>query len=259
MQSPFDKDFDTILAGILTDFRNQYPNVDTSQGSLIYIRACCYASALWGIYKSQGWFGDQIFPDTACLDHLQRHAYARGLPTVPGETPAALLTRYLSYERTPPAGGNRYDYPRWALEASSDVASCTVIPQGQGPGTVDLVLTARPGTGSEVPTNALCTLVRSHIGGIAPELVKYLRVLPVAILTRDVTIVRVNATFPAPAAETAITSYMAGFVPGQALYRTQLSALALGGGAGDAPVTMPAANETPTQYQMIRPGVVNVT
>ena len=49
----FKKDFDDLFNTILTDYKNQFPTADTSQGSLIYIEAACLASALWGIYYYQ--------------------------------------------------------------------------------------------------------------------------------------------------------------------------------------------------------------
>lgn len=153
----FQQDFDTLLAAILTDWRNQYPDADLSQGSLIYMRSACLASALWGLYKYQDWIARQIFPDTADTAALEHHAWVRGLSKTSGETDAELLTRLLEYIRRPPAGGNQYDYEKWSLEIDN-VAAAYVIPLGQGLGTVDVIILADEGvTESEVPSSHAMT------------------------------------------------------------------------------------------------------
>jgi len=148
----FQKSFDELLDAILTDWRNQFPEADTSQGSLIFIRAACLASALWGIYKYQDWISAQIFPDTADTEQLEHHAWVRGLPRTAGETDAALLARLLNHIRRPPAGGNKNDYEQWALSVNY-VAKAWCFPEGQGLGTVDIVILADMGTGSEIPSS----------------------------------------------------------------------------------------------------------
>ena len=58
------------------------------------------------------------------------------------EDDAALLARLLELIRRPPAGGNRHDYRRWALEVPG-VSAAYVYPLRRGLGTVDVVITAR--------------------------------------------------------------------------------------------------------------------
>lgn len=55
-----------------------------------------------------------------------------------------------------------------------------------------------------------------------------------------------------------ITAYLNSFVPGQAMYRTQITSIANSNGADDAILTTPVANVLPTAYQLIRPGFINV-
>ena len=150
----FEKSFDEILDAILTDFRNQLPDVDTSQGSMALIKSACLASALWGIYKYQSWISNQIFPDLADSDGLDHHAWVRGLTRKPGETDAELLSRLLSLIQKPPAGGNKNDYVQWALEITN-VANAWCIPIAQGLGTVDvIILASSANTGSEIPSSS---------------------------------------------------------------------------------------------------------
>jgi uncharacterized phage protein gp47/JayE len=151
---PYRKTFDELLDGILTDYRNQFPDADTSQGSLIFIKSACLASALWGLYHYQQWISRQIFPDTAATENLEHHAWVRGLSRTYGETDAALLSRLLEYIRRPPAGGNRYDYVKWAT-AVDNVAQAWCYPLAQGLGTVDVVILANETTtGSEIPSSS---------------------------------------------------------------------------------------------------------
>ena len=149
----FEKSFDELFDAILTDYKNQFPEADTSQGSLIFIKSACLASALWGLYKYQEWISAQIFPDTAETENLEHHAWVRGLTRTYGETDAAYLARLLDYIRRPPAGGNKYDYIKWALTIDN-VAAAYCIPNGQGLGTVDVIIIANEtNTGSETPSS----------------------------------------------------------------------------------------------------------
>lgn len=255
----FEKSFDEILNAILTDYVNQDATADISKGSLIFLKASAQASAIWGLYKEIGYVARQIFPDTADRENLEHHAAIRGLAPIVGETTAELQARLIDYIRNPPAGGNQYDYIRWAKELTGvDYAWC--VPMGQGVGTIDvLILADAVLTGSEIPTADLLAAVRAHIVDICPINVKFLRVLAPEILSQDVTIVRVNAVYPAASAIADITAYMDSLEPGDVLYQDQLKALALGGLGGSAPVTTPGADVVPTTHQMIRPGVISVT
>ena len=255
----YDKSFDELLNDTLTDHVNQDPTVDVSKGSLVFIKSAASSSAVWGLYQEINYIGDQIIPGVNTdRENLEHHAIVRGLPLIGGETDAALLARILEFIRRPPAGGNQYDYVRWAKELDG-VASAWCIPCGQGPGTIDVILLADITlTGSEIPTTQLLADVRAHLVDICPGDVKYLRVLAPEVLTQDVTITRAGADYPATVASADITAYLQSLQPGQTLYLGQLTTLALGGGSGDAPCTTPSANVIPTSYQMIRPGVVNV-
>jgi hypothetical protein len=142
-----------FLNEILIDYRNQFPEADTSQGSLIFIKSACLASALWGLYHYQEWISQQIFPDTADTEALEHHAWVRGLSRTYNEADSALLARLLDYIRRPPAGGNKYDYVKWAREIDN-VASAYCFPLAQGLGTVDVVILAnKTNTGAQVPSS----------------------------------------------------------------------------------------------------------
>lgn len=157
MPDNYRKSFDELLDEILTDYRNQFPETDTSQGSLIFIKSACIASALWGLYNYQEWISRQMFPDQADSEYMEHHAWVRGLTRRSSETDTELLTRTLDYIRRPPAGGNRSDYIKWAKEVDY-VAEAWCFPLAQGLGTVDVVITADEDyTGSEIPTDHALT------------------------------------------------------------------------------------------------------
>lgn len=149
----YEKDFETFLNEILTDLRNQFPDLDLSKGSLEFVRATALAAALWGINKGVDYVARQIFPDSADTAGLDRHAFLHGLTRNLNETDPELLARLILHIRRPPAGGNKYDYVRWATEVTN-VKKAYCIPNGQGVGTVDVVVLADAAvTGSEIPSS----------------------------------------------------------------------------------------------------------
>ena len=260
--TPFLQDFDTILNGILTDWQNQFPDADTSKGSLIFIKSACLASALWGLSKKDDWVAKQIFPDTADLDYLIHHGAVRGLPIKPGELQSDYITRLLAYLQQPPAGGNAADYITWAEEVAG-VKSAYCVPMGQGYGTVDIIIVADPtlNGGSEIPTQVLLDAVFAFIDPLRPVTAKWIRVLAVVLYNGANTDVTMATTGNCNKIQTQadITSYMSALTPGQPLYLSQLINLALKNGATNATISAPAADIIPDAYHMVRPGVINVT
>jgi len=250
--------FDELLSAILTDYRNQLPGADTAKGSMIYVKSAAIASAFWGLYQHQRWIADQIFPDTATTEHLEHHAWIRGITRKSEETDASLLARLLEFIRRPPAGGNQYDYVKWAMEITN-VTAAYCIPLGQGPGSVDVVIVADSSTGSEIPAAGLLAEVYAYIDNLRPVTAKYLRVLPPTILTEAVTLDGTGTDYNPVQTAADIAAYMNGFIPGQTLYRSQLANIAIINGAVDVTVTTPAINITSTASQIIRPGAINVT
>lgn len=325
----FQKDFDELFNNLLIDYKNQLPEADISQGSLIYIKSACLASALWGLYKYQDYIAKQIFPDTADSENLDHHGWVRGLTRKPEESDADYLARLLDYIRRPPAGGNQYDYVKWALEITN-VTAAYCYPIAQGLGTVDVVITAdETATGSEVPSShalagtntgvaagalvdstatfvasgvrvgdiaenttlgteatviavdsdtqltvsddiftaigqnyslqSLIYQVKEYIDDVRPVAASIVRVLSPEVLTQDVTMTVEGNTLNTAQIASEITAYMTTLEPGQKLYISQLIAIAISFGADNVTVTAPAGDVTPSVYQMVRPGAINVT
>jgi uncharacterized phage protein gp47/JayE len=254
----FEQSFDEILNGILVDFRNIFPGVDVSQGSLAYMKAAGYASALWGLYKYQEWISRQAFPDAAETEALEHHAWVRGIPRTANESDADYLARLLDYIRRPPAGGNKYDYEKWAKEVD-DVSGAYAFPLAQGGESVDVVIVAnKTTTGSEIPTQALIDEVAVYVADVRPVGARFVRVLAPTIINQAVTMTGVGSTMAAAVAAD-IEAYLSGFEPGQPLYLPQLLSIATDNGAANPAVTVPAATVTPASNEMLRPGVISVS
>ena len=254
----FERSFDDILNCILTDFRNIFPSVDVSQGSIAYMKAAGYSSALWGFYKYQGWSNRQVFPDTADTEALEHHAWVRGIPRTAGENDADYLARLLEYIRRPPAGGNKYDYEKWAKEVDG-VQGAYAFPLAQGAESVDVVIVANATTtGSEIPTQPLIDTVAAYIEDVRPVGARFVRVLPPTVVSQAVTMTGVGSALAATV-QADIVAYLNGFEPGQELYLPQLVARATENGVANPVISVPAATITPQPYEMLRPGVINVS
>jgi uncharacterized phage protein gp47/JayE len=153
LKEDLNKDVDTILSEILTDWQNQDPSVDVSKGSMTYMKSACLASAKWGALQTLKYVMKQIFPDTADTENLEHHAWLRDLARKSGESKADYLARLLNRLRRPPAGGNDNDYEQWALKITN-VTKAYCYPLAQGLGTVDLLILAdKIVTSSEVPSS----------------------------------------------------------------------------------------------------------
>lgn len=254
----YEKSFDDILAGILTDFRNVFPSVDCSQGSLAYMKAAGYASALWGLYRYQEWISRQIFPDTADSEALEHHAWVRGLTRTAGETDAEYLARLLEHIRQPPAGGNAHDYEMWAKEIDG-VAAAYAIPLAQGAESVDVIVFSDVGeTGSEIPSAELLAEVAVHIETLRPVGARFVRVLSPVVRVQDVTITGVGSSRAAEI-QVAIEAYIQSFYTGQALYLPKLASIVVNSGVENPVIALPTTGVVPTPWEVLRPGEVNVS
>lgn len=251
--------FDALLNDVLTDYRNQFDGrADTSEGSLVFIRSACLASALWGLYQHQAYIARQVFPDTADDEHLEHHGWVRGIGRKVGESTADYLARILDDIRRPPAGGNRYDYEKWAKEVAG-VKAAYAFPLVQGPESVDVIIVAQGvAAGGDVPTQELLDAVASYIEGVRPVGARFVRVLAPAILNQDVAMEVSGTGLNTEAIQADIETYLNALVPGQPLYVSRLAAIAIENGADDATVSMPSTTVTPESHEMIRPGEINV-
>lgn len=181
------------------------------------------------------------------------------------ETDASLLARLLDILRNPPAGGNAYDYRRWALEVAG-VESAYVYPLRRGIGTVDVVVVA---AGAALPSGQLLADVQTHIDDRRPVACKSVLALaptelivPVTVqvaLASGATLIGVTALI-----QVALDDYFDGLNPGETAVKSRIEALVSDlSGVADRLVTLPVANVAPavntSVVEWCRLGTLTVT
>lgn len=178
------------------------------------------------------------------------------------ETDAELLARLLEIIRRPPAGGNKYDYKRWALEVAG-VSAAYVYPLRRGLGTVDIVITSAGG----LPSQDIIDHVKAHIDDVRPVTAKDILVLAPTLKSFDVHVKVSLDGITLQDAKTAITATLKDEdtrrEPGESFVRSQAAMLiSLIPGITDVEMTAPAANLTAvadaTKVEWLRLGAVQV-
>lgn len=161
------------------------------------------------------------------------------------ETDAEMLARLLELIRRPPAGGNKYDYKRWALSITG-VTSAYVYPLRRGLGTVDVVITSANG----LPSDEIISAVQTYIDDARPVTAKNTMVIGPTIKNFDIDVKVSLSGVPLIDATTAInnalTDYINTLAPGESFIRSQaemiISQLS---GVTDRNIISPAANIYP--------------
>lgn len=178
------------------------------------------------------------------------------------ESDDELLARLLDIIRRPPAGGNKYDYKRWALEVPG-VSAAYVYPLRRGLGTVDIVITSAGG----LPSQDVISRVTAHINDVRPVTAKDILVLAPTNKSFDVHVKVALDGITLANAKTAIIAALQDEdkrrEPGDSFIRSQASMLiSLISGITDVEMTAPAANITAvtdtTKIEWLRLGNVEV-
>ncbi|WP_297572556.1 baseplate J/gp47 family protein [uncultured Deefgea sp.] len=342
-----------IEAALLRDVLNKTGPLRPSRISDLQVRAAGTASAIEGLYEHQEWIVQQIFPDTADTDMLERHCAVRkitrkaavsaggtvaatgqagltiptgltlqhadgrayrstapalingaGLATVSvsavlaGEAGSmvagqaltwqspplgvagnatsneitggtdleaddSMLARLLDLIQRPPAGGNQYDFKRWALEVPG-VTAAYVYPLRRGFGTVDVVITANGG----LPSPEVLASTQSHIDDERPVTAKNTAVITptlsaIALDLKIKPVVGFTLAALDPKIRAVITAYFAALQPGDHMVVNKLlGQLTTLPGVSDAKITSPAANVLAivdaNQVQWLRQGAVAI-
>lgn len=178
------------------------------------------------------------------------------------ESDADLLARYLDILRRPPAGGNKYDYKRWALEVDG-VTSAYVEPLRRGLGTVDVAITSA----NDLPSQELINAVLAHIEEVRPVTAKDTMVLAptkkavdfvVRVKTSGLTVEQIK-----PQITDVITDFMNRLEPGQELIISQLETqISLISGVSDRRIITPADNVkaiiNASTWEWLRPGNIDI-
>jgi uncharacterized phage protein gp47/JayE len=285
MAGEFFKTFDELMQNILTDYTNLDPSPDTSVGSVVFIKAACLASALWGLYRYQDYIARQIFPDTSDTENLEHHGTVLGLARLAGEVDSDYLTRILAFLRKPPAGGNKYDYISWTKQYSDGskivtttnldpdgnpyyVGTAQCYPAARGSGTVDVVIRPISSGGYVVPAAAqteLFNLVYSNIDELRPVTSNQ---FTLSIPTDKQ--VNLNVSLMAPsgvvldtvAIKNDIIGLINGLAPGETLYKTRIICVCTQRGAISVTLSPDGdiyASTTSGSYEVLVPGNITVT
>lgn len=183
---------------------------------------------------------------------------------IDAEKDAELLDRLLDLLRHPPAGGNKYDYRRWARSISG-VSDAYVYPLRRGLGTVDVAIVARDG----LPSTATIASVQSYIDSMRPVAIDSCLVLAPTIKTVDITAaVTLDGSSTrasvASDANTVLAEYFDTLGPGDSAVSVKLASLMLDvSGVSDVQLSAPAANVSATvdatKVQWLRLGTVTIT
>lgn len=157
------------------------------------------------------------------------------------ETVSALASRVLDRMRHPPAGGNKYDYRRWALEVPG-VSTAWCFPLRRGPGTADVAILSNGAQAAQL----LCNTVKSYIESQNPAGGECLVVTPVAVpinVTATVSVATGVALADVQAVvQTVLGAYIFGLQPGDAVLRSRiLASITDVPGVTDVNLTSPAA------------------
>lgn len=179
------------------------------------------------------------------------------------ETDASLLERLLDVIRRPPAGGNKYDYRRWALSVDG-VTAAYVYPLRRGLGTVDVVITSAGG----MPSDEIIAACQAYIDDKRPVTAKDTRVLAPTFRYVDINaaITVSSITFDTGQAATIadLTTFINGLEPGDAFIKSQAEGVITNiTGITDRAITEPAGNIMPavdaSVVEWLRAGEIEVT
>jgi uncharacterized phage protein gp47/JayE len=174
------------------------------------------------------------------------------------ETNAGLLARLLDVLQNPPAGGNKADWRRWAMDVDG-VTAAYVFPLRRGIGTVDVCVTS----GGGLPSEEILAAVRLHLDEERPTAVRNFAVFGPELLPVPVqALVRLSGLTldqAQPLVEAALNAYFATLEPGDLVYLSRIETAISGvSGVVDRQVTAPAANVAVTATQWARLGVVTL-
>ncbi|MEG1653299.1 MAG: baseplate J/gp47 family protein [Hafnia sp.] len=161
------------------------------------------------------------------------------------ETDTELLSRLLELIRRPPAGGNKYDYKRWAMEVNG-VSAAYVYPLRRGLGTVDIVITSADG----LPSAEVIAKTQAYIDDVRPVTAKNSLVLAPTIKTFDmdikVSLDGITLEDVTKQIKATLNDYIGRLLPGQTFVVSQAEMLiSLISGVSDREVITPVENIIP--------------
>lgn len=179
------------------------------------------------------------------------------------ETAAAFLERMLEVLRNPEAGGNQYDYERWAKQvAGVDRAFC--YPRRRGPGTVDVAVLSN----GLPPSEALRVKVQSAIDAKRPPYGDSMTLIiqQGAVAVSGVLHLADNVLLGTvlPKIQAGLEEYFLALAPGETVYRQRIITIICSvSGVKDLELALPAGNVTnrvdDSHIEQSKLGAVNLT
>jgi uncharacterized phage protein gp47/JayE len=174
------------------------------------------------------------------------------------ETDAELLARVLDVMQSPPAGGNKADWRRWAMNVDG-VTEAYVFPLRRGLGTVDVCVTSAGG----LPSAEILAAVTDYLDSMRPATASDFQVLAPSLVDVNVTAQVVLSGLTLAQSQTAIEAalgvYFATLEPGDTAYLSRIETAISGvTGVVDRKVTSPAASVEAGEIQWPRLGTVTV-
>ncbi len=198
------------------------------------------------------------------IDGVEFVSTANGVPAIDTETDSALRARALAS-----FAGLSISTSAWyknTADSVTGISSASVVPQGRGPGTVDIYVV---GEGNTIPSSTLISTVQSTIdaGRIITDNAKVWA--PAAVVVNvTMSIVASSGYDPvatAASVQTAITNYINNMGIGGGtngtLYLSQLQSIAFGvtGVANAPPPTLPSSDIVFSFAQLPQAGIINIT
>lgn len=140
------------------------------------------------------------------------------------ESDAELLSRLLELLRRPPAGGNKYDYKRWAMSVPG-VSRAFVYPLRRGLGTVDVIIVS----GRDLPSEDTIKAVQDYIDEVRPVTAKgALALAPtrkIVNINVQVSLSGIDEQLFKQRLQDSLKELFSGLYPGNPLVRSKVEAL----------------------------------
>lgn len=149
-----------IYARIVADMESRLTdNVTILRRALLRVLAAVFAGAVHILYGYLTFIADQLFPDTALRDWLERHGFIWGVDRKAASFAIGTFT-FSGVATTPVPAGTRVARDSDGIEYATD----TLDTVGGG-GTVDIAATAvEPGVGGNMTDPTDCALVEPIVG-----------------------------------------------------------------------------------------------
>ena len=271
--SVYEKDFDTILNEILTDYANLDDQPDTSTGSNPWLMASVLASMLWGLYKYQDYISRQHFPDTADTENLNHWGSIYDITRDSDDTDATYLNKILDRLRQPPAGGNALDYENWCEDNDNcyfvsgdstyyNALTTVVSAPDVALGTVELFTVPTGDSTDPTVTGGLRGVTQTYIDSVRPigMIGAFVYDATPASQTINISITEGDSTVNTIVMSDAIVADMSSMAPGETLYNSSIITTAVNYGAASCIVNTPAADSTtPANTYYFRAGESDIT